>query len=59
MSTTSRGSNGRPRERRGEKIGPHDMLIAAHALSLGATQVTNNEREFQRVKGLRGQNWVR
>ena len=45
-------------ERRGEKIGPYDMLIAAHALSLGATLVTNNEREFKRVKGLRVENWV-
>ena len=34
------------------------MLIAAHALSLKATLVTNNEREFKRVKGLKVENWV-
>jgi len=45
-------------ERRGEKIGPNDMLIAAQALSLEATLVTNNEHEFRRVKGLRVENWV-
>jgi tRNA(fMet)-specific endonuclease VapC len=43
---------------RGELIGPMDLLIAAHALSLGATLVTNNEREFRRVSGLAVQNWV-
>ena len=45
-------------ERRGEVIGAHDMLIAAHALSLDATLVTNNEKEFRRVKGLKIENWV-
>ena len=45
-------------ERRGEMIGPLDMLIAAHALALGATLVTNNETEFRRVPGLRVENWV-
>ncbi len=43
---------------RGLMIGPMDLLIAAHALALGATLVTNNEREFKRVKGLRTENWV-
>ena len=43
---------------RGALIGPMDMLIAAHALALGATLVTNNEREFKRVKGLKLENWV-
>lgn len=43
---------------RGQLIGPMDLLIAAHALALGATLVTNNEREFKRVKGLRTENWV-
>lgn len=43
---------------RGEPIGPMDLLIAAHALSLGATLVTNNEREFRRVTGLAVENWV-
>lgn len=45
-------------ERRGEIIGAYDMLIAAHALTLNATLVTNNEKEFRRVKGLRIENWV-
>jgi len=39
-------------------IGPLDMLIAAHALSLGTTLVTNNEKEFRRVAGLRCENWA-
>ena len=42
----------------GQIIGPFDLLIAAHALTLGATVVTNNMREFQRVPGLKLQNWV-
>jgi tRNA(fMet)-specific endonuclease VapC len=45
-------------ERQGELIGAMDLLIAAHALSLGVRLVTNNEREFKRVAGLRVENWV-
>jgi tRNA(fMet)-specific endonuclease VapC len=45
-------------ERQGTPIGPMDMLIAAHALSLDVTLVTNNEREFSRVPGLRIVNWA-
>ena len=45
-------------ERRGSPIGPLDLLIAAHALLLGATLVTNNLREFKRVSGLRCESWV-
>ncbi len=45
-------------ERRGFPIGAHDMLIAAHALALGLTLVTNNLREFQRVPQLSLENWV-
>ena len=41
----------------GTPIGPLDMLIASHALSLELTVVTNNEREFRRVSGLRVENW--
>jgi tRNA(fMet)-specific endonuclease VapC len=37
----------------------NDLLIAAQALALGYTIVTDNEREFSRVKGLRLQNWLR
>ena len=45
-------------ERRGTVIGPLDMLIAAHALSLDATLVTNNDKEFRRVPDLRCENWA-
>jgi tRNA(fMet)-specific endonuclease VapC len=45
-------------ERAGTPIGPLDTLIASHALSLGLTVVTNNVREFQRVAGLRVENWL-
>jgi tRNA(fMet)-specific endonuclease VapC len=43
---------------RGALIGANDLLIAAHALSLGLTLVTNNTREFGRVKGLKTENWT-
>jgi tRNA(fMet)-specific endonuclease VapC len=45
-------------ERKGRPIGPNDLLIAAHALALGCTLVTDNEREFSRVKALRVENWL-
>jgi tRNA(fMet)-specific endonuclease VapC len=45
-------------EKKGRPIGAMDLLIAAHALSLGVGIVTNNEREFKRVPGLRVENWV-
>ena len=45
-------------ERRGESIGSLDTMIAAHALSLNAVLVTNNAREFAKVKGLKLDNWV-
>ena len=44
--------------RRGEPIGPNDMLIAAHALSQGLTVVTANVGEFSRVPGLSVENWL-
>jgi tRNA(fMet)-specific endonuclease VapC len=44
-------------ERRGQRIEPHDMLIAAQALRLGATVVTHNTREFSRVPGLKCEDW--
>lgn len=53
---------GRVRSRldaRGTPIGPYDTLIAAHALSLGVTLVTDNVDEFSRVRGLRVENWRR
>jgi tRNA(fMet)-specific endonuclease VapC len=45
-------------ERKGTPIGPLDTLIAAHALSLGSTLVTNNLKEFKRVPKLRLENWL-
>lgn len=45
-------------ERRGMVVGAMDLLIAAHAISLGARIVTNDLREFQRIPGLRVENWV-
>ena len=42
----------------GKPIGPNDTWIAAHALSLGATLVTGNVREYKRVAGLKVENWV-
>lgn len=45
-------------ERKGTPIGSMDMLIAAHALSLGVTLVTNNSKEFKRVPHLQVANWV-
>jgi tRNA(fMet)-specific endonuclease VapC len=45
-------------ERRGQLIGGNDLWIAAHACALDLTLVTNNQREFQRVPGLKIQNWV-
>ena len=44
--------------RRGEPIGTFDTLMAAHALSLGLTFVTNNTQHFGRVLGLKTENWV-
>ena len=45
-------------EKRGLIIGGNDLFIAAHALSLNLTLVTNNQREFSRVNGLKIENWV-
>ena len=46
-------------KRRGAMIGANDLLIAAHARSLGAIVVTNNTKDFARVKGLAIDNWMR
>jgi tRNA(fMet)-specific endonuclease VapC len=45
-------------ESKGEVIGNNDLWIAAHALATGLTLVTNNEKEFRRVRGLKLQNWT-
>jgi tRNA(fMet)-specific endonuclease VapC len=46
-------------DRAGTPIGPLDTLIAAHAVSLGVTLVTNNVREFERVPDLDLEDWTR
>lgn len=46
-------------ERAGTPISGNDMLIAAHALTLDAILVTDNVREFERIDGLRVENWLR
>jgi tRNA(fMet)-specific endonuclease VapC len=45
-------------EAKGQRIGERDLLLACHALALDATMVTNNTREFERVEGLKLENWV-
>ena len=46
-------------QKKAQMIGSLDVLIAAHALSQGLTLVTNNYREFKKVKNLRVENWTR
>src|SRR6266487_2939949 len=43
---------------RGQLIGANDLFIAAHARSLGLTLITNNTREFERVRNLSIENWT-
>ena len=45
-------------EKKGTPIGPLDMMITGHAQSLGYTVVTNNVKEFSRVKNLKIENWA-
>ncbi|MCQ2514811.1 MAG: type II toxin-antitoxin system VapC family toxin [Ruminococcus sp.] len=45
-------------EKKGTPIGPLDMMIAGHAKSLDYTVVTNNTKEFERVIGLKLENWA-
>jgi len=45
-------------EVKGQRIGERDLLLACQALALDATMVTNNTREFERVDGLKLENWV-
>jgi tRNA(fMet)-specific endonuclease VapC len=44
---------------KGKPIGANDLFIAAHALALDATLVSDNVREFSRVPGLKLENWLR
>jgi len=45
-------------ESKGKTIGPLDTLIAAHALSLDLTIISNNIKEFSRIPNLRCENWI-
>jgi tRNA(fMet)-specific endonuclease VapC len=45
-------------EKKGQVIGPLDMLIAAHAKSRNLILVTNNVKEFKRIKSLKVENWI-
>ena len=45
-------------KKRGAQLGAADLMIAAHARSLGAIVVTNNVKDFGRVKGLEVENWT-
>ena len=45
-------------EAAGEPIGGNDLLIGAHACTLGLTLVTGNTREFKRIRGLAVENWL-
>lgn len=46
-------------KKRGAQIGAADLMIAAHARALGAIVVTNNVKDFGRVKGLQVENWTK
>ena len=45
-------------EKKGQMIGPYDLLIASQAIANGYTLVTNNEKEFKRIKDLKIENWI-
>ena len=45
-------------EAKGQRIGERDLLLVSQAVALGATMVTNNTREFERIEGLKLENWV-
>ena len=45
-------------KKKGQLIGANDLMIAAHARSLSAILVTNNVKDFRRVKGLKHENWM-
>ncbi len=46
-------------EKRGQPIGPLDLLIAAHAISQDLVLITNNDKEFKRIKKLKIENWTK
>jgi tRNA(fMet)-specific endonuclease VapC len=46
-------------KKRRSQLGAADLMIAAHARAIGATVVTNNTKDFGRVKGLQAENWIK
>ena len=46
-------------KKRGAQLGAADLMISAHARAIGATVVTNNTKDFGRVKGLQVENWTK
>jgi len=46
-------------KKRGAQLGAADLMIAAHARAMGAIVVTNNVKDFERVKGLKVENWTK
>lgn len=58
QATVASGTVRAALEKKGRPIGAMDLLIAAHALSLGVRLVTNDEKEFRHVPGLRVENWI-
>jgi len=57
-SATDYGRVAAALDKKGTPIGVFDALIAAHAMSLGVTLVTNNTKHFGRVAGLKIENWT-
>ncbi|MGH9515032.1 MAG: type II toxin-antitoxin system tRNA(fMet)-specific endonuclease VapC [Terriglobales bacterium] len=57
-AATSYGKIRAELEAKGEMIGNNDLWIAAHALASDLVLVTNDEKEFRRVRGLKMQNWA-
>jgi tRNA(fMet)-specific endonuclease VapC len=45
-------------KKKGQQLGANDLMIAAHARSIDAVIVTNNVKDFRRVKGLKLENWM-
>lgn len=59
MAASKYGSIRSELEKNGQIIGSNDLFIAAHAKAIDATLVTNNLKEFQRVEGLKLENWIK
>jgi tRNA(fMet)-specific endonuclease VapC len=45
-------------EKKGEMIGPYDILIASQAIAKDLVLITNNEKEFKRIKEIKIENWI-